>query len=251
MTVIAVFADPPREGLVLPRLPESSPLSAAEATELYAASLKDTFRAAANSGGELLVNYRTDDDLPDEHAGEQSAEAELRALATDALDSTDDVRFEKQVGSTFSARAGNTVTHLLDREEAQSAAVVPGTAPTLTRKEIDSAAMKLRRNDVVLGPGERGRVFFAGFTETIDFEDAYAAPELETLTNRAVDAGHEVDYLPPIPGVEDGDSLASLVPTLNARIAAGRVVPEFTATLLHEWGLAVVEEDGERTLVRE
>ncbi|WP_276279044.1 TIGR04282 family arsenosugar biosynthesis glycosyltransferase [Halorussus caseinilyticus] len=245
MTDIAVFADPPRPGLVLSTLAESSPLSEEEAADLYAATLKDTMRAAERSGGELLVNYRDEESLPDEYAGTtgQSAEAEVRALAADALEEPDETRFEVQVGSTFAARAGNTVTHLLEQEDAQSVAVVPGTAPMLTRKEIDSAAMKLRRNEVVLGPSGRGRVHYAGFTESIDFEDAYATPEVETLTNRAGDAGHEVGFLPAATRIETGADLLSLVPELNARAAAGRIVPEHTATLLREFGLRV--EDGE------
>jgi glycosyltransferase A (GT-A) superfamily protein (DUF2064 family) len=258
MTVIAVFADPPRPGLVLPELAESSPLSEAEAATLYAAALKDTFRAVENSGGELLVNYRPDDLLSEGHAADgsaesdQSAAAEVRALAADALADPDEARFEVQVGSTFSARAGNTVSHLLDREEVRSAAVVPGTAPLLTRKEIDSAAMKLRRNEVVLGPSERSGVFFAGFTDTIDFEDAYDTPAIETLTRRARDASHTVDFLPQMTRIETGADLESLVPLLNARVEAERVVPEHVTTLLREWGLRVEEtDDGGTELVRE
>ena len=269
MTVIAVFADPPRPGLVLPRLAESSPLSESEAADLYAASLKDTLAAVERSGGDLLVNYRDDDLIPEEYSaasprserteseasreqGERSAEAEVRALAADALADPSEARFEVQVGSNLAARAGNTVSHLLGQEDAQSVAVVPGTAPTLTRKEIDSAAMKLRRNEVVLGPSERGRVYYAGFTETVDFEDAYAVPEIETLTTRATDAGHDVGFLPVMPRVETGADLASLVPLLNAKATAGRFVPQHTATLLRERNLRVVAgDDGEAELVRE
>ncbi|WP_137287292.1 TIGR04282 family arsenosugar biosynthesis glycosyltransferase [Halorussus salinisoli] len=251
MTVIAVFADPPRPGLVLPKLAESSPLSEREAADLYAATLKDTVLAAERSGGELLVNYRDEESLPDEYEGDQSAEAEVRALAADALADPDEARFEVQVGSTFAACAGNTVSYLLGEEDAQSAAVLPGTAPMLTRKEIDSAAMKLRRNEVVLGPSERGRVHFAGFTDTIDFEDAYATPEVETLTTRATDAGHEVGFLPATTRIETGEDLLSLVPTLNARVSAGRVVPEHTTALLREWGLRVVDGEDGPSLTRE
>ncbi|MFC4448318.1 TIGR04282 family arsenosugar biosynthesis glycosyltransferase [Halorussus aquaticus] len=251
MTVIAVFADPPRPGLVLPRLAESSPLSPAEAADLYAATLKDTVRAVERSGGELLVNYRDEESIPEGHDGDQQAEAEVRALVTDALADPGEARFEVQVGSTVSARAGNTVSHLLEEEEVQSAAVAPGTAPMLTRKEIDSAAMKLRRNEVVLGPSESGRVHFAGFTETIDFEDAYATPEVETLATRAADAGHEVGFLPANTTVETGADLASLVAVLNARISAGRAVPEHTTTLLREWGLRVADGEDGPELVRE
>ena len=251
MTVIAVLADPPRAGLALPRLADTSPLTEREAADLYAAMVKDTVRAAERSGGEVLVNYRPDDLIDEQFHGDRSAEAEVRALAKGALESFEDARFETQVGSTVSARAGNTLTHLLEREAVQSAAVVDGLAPTLTRKEIDSAAMKLRRNEVVLGPSQRGRVFFTGFTDTIDFEDAYEAPELETLTRRAADAGHEVDYLPQMTTVETGEDLLTLVSLFESRMTAGRVVPEHTATLLSEWNLRVQVEDGDRVLVRE
>ncbi|SHK43504.1 MULTISPECIES: TIGR04282 family arsenosugar biosynthesis glycosyltransferase [Haladaptatus] len=250
MTTIAVLADPPREGFVLPELPETSPLSASEATELYAAMLKDTFLAAANSGGELLVNYRPDDQIPDEYEGAGSSEEELRALAEEALDDVSDVRFEVQVGETFSGRAGNTATHLLEEEGVTSVAIVDGTAPMLTRKEIDSAAMKLRRSEVVLGPADDGRLYYLGATGTIDFDDVYTVPELETATHRAVDAGHDVDYLPSMTSVVTGEDLRSLIPLLNARIAAERIVPVNTASYLHELGVRVEERDGERKLVR-
>lgn len=271
MTVIAVLATPPRPGLVLPDLPASSPLTAAEAADLYAASLKDTMLAVERSGGDLLVNYLPDDLITDEYWSEQSAEgdgsagsersaerdrsaeAEVRALAADALDDPDSARYEVQVGSDVAARAGNTVTHLLEEEEGvQSAAVVPGTAPTLTRKEVDSAAMKLRRAEVVLGPGERGGVYYAGFTDTVDFADAFATPAVETLATRAADAGHDVDFLPGAPRVETGPELASLVALVNARATAELAVPEYTTALLREWGLRVVEgESGDPELVRE
>ncbi|WP_135830035.1 TIGR04282 family arsenosugar biosynthesis glycosyltransferase [Halorussus halobius] len=251
MTVIAVLADPPRPGLVVPKLPASSPLSESEAADLYAASLKDTLRAVERSGGDLLVNYRPDDRLPEAYRQEESAQAAVRALAADALDDPEAARFEVQVGSDRAARAGNTVTHLLDEEGVRSAAVVPGTAPSMTRKEVDSAAMKLRTNEVVLGPSERGGTYYAGFTDTVDFEDAFAVPEVETLATRAADAGHSVALLPSAPRVGTGPELASLVAVLDARISAGLAVPEHTAELIREWGLCVRPDgDGEPTLHR-
>ncbi|WP_458205127.1 DUF2064 domain-containing protein [Haladaptatus sp. NG-SE-30] len=250
MTTIAVLADPPREGFVLPELAATSPLSEAEVTKLYAEMLKDTFVAAANSGGELLVNYRSDDDIPDEFGDDESSEAELRTLADEALDDLDEVRFEVQVGSTFAARAGNTATHLLEQEGVASVAIVDGTAPMLTRTELDSAAMKLRRSEVVVGPAGDGRVYFVGLTDTLDFESIYTPPEIETVTQRATDAGYDVDFLPAMTSVETGDDLRSLVTLLHARTTAGRIVPVNTTTYLHELGLHVEERDGERELVR-
>jgi len=115
----------------------------------------DAFLAAVESGGELLVNYRSDDDIPDEHVPtDADAEAEVRALVDAVLDDEqrEDARVEVQVGSSKAARVGNTVSHLLEREGVTSAAAVEPDAPLFLRKDVDSAAMKLRRSPVVLGP---------------------------------------------------------------------------------------------------
>ncbi|MFB6092850.1 MAG: DUF2064 domain-containing protein [Haloquadratum sp.] len=244
MTVVAVLADPPRPGLALPTLAETSPLSETEAADLAAAMLRDTLRAAARSGGDLLVNYRADEDLPETAVDpDEPAEAELRALAADALDDPGEARFEVQVGSSVSARAGNTVTHLLREEGAQSVAVVRGDAPLVSRATIDAAAMKLRSNEVVLGPSTDGRAYLAGFTAPIDFDGALAPPELETLVDRANDAGRDVDFLEMQPTVRTGADLPTLVSTIRSRWQAERVVPEHTAEFVVETGLTVVDPD--------
>jgi glycosyltransferase A (GT-A) superfamily protein (DUF2064 family) len=254
MTVVAVTIDPPREGLVLPKFPGTSPLTAPEATSLYEAMAADAFLAAVESGGELLVNYRSDDDIPDEHVPtDADAEAEVRALVDAVLDDEqrEDARVEVQVGSSKAARVGNTVSHLLEREGVTSAAAVEPDAPLFLRKDVDSAAMKLRRSPVVLGPAADGHVYFAGFTSPIDFTGAYDVPQVESLTARALDAGHDVDFLPRSIRVRTGDDLRSLVAELSARRAAGRLVPAHTAARVDELGLRVVAEDGDPTLVRE
>ena len=252
MTVVAVLADPPRPGLALPTLADTSPLSEAEAAALAAAMLKDTLRAVEASGGELLVNYRPDNLLPDAHVDPGvSAEAELRSVAEDALRDPEAARFEIQVGSTPSARAGNTATHLLEQEAVQSVAIVRGDAPLLRRSTVDSAAMKLRTNEVVLGPSTDGRVYYAGFTAPIDFEGAFTTPELETLVDRANDAGVDTEFVGMLPTVRTGADLATLVSSIRARWQAGRVVPEHTAEFVVETGLTVVGDGDEPAVVRE
>ncbi|WP_224449347.1 DUF2064 domain-containing protein [Haloprofundus salilacus] len=250
MTVVAVFADPPRPGLVLPKLAETSPLTQSEVTDLYTAMLKDAFLAAVRSGGELLVNYRPDEHLPDEFVTDEPAAAAVRAVAADALGDLSDVRVEKQVGSTFDARAGNTVTHLLDTEGEQSVAVVRGNAPFLTRTLVDSAAMKLRASPVVLGPSADGRCYYAAFAEPIDFIEAFADPEIETLAAHGRDAGLDVDFVPMQPTVETGADLLTVLPMLHARREAGRIVPKHTAEFVAELGLRVAVEDGAKQVVR-
>lgn len=240
MTTVCVLCDPPREGVALPGLAEETPLSAAEAAGLYGAMLKDVCSAVAASGGDLLVNYRPDDALPESPVDSLT---QVRSTVDSAIDA-EEARFEVQVGETFSGRAGNTVTHLLEREEVTTAAVVEPTAAFLVRSVVDEAAMKLRRSEVVLGPATRGRVYYAAFGSTVDFADAYAPPAQVTLTERALDAGHDVDFLPTLPVVESGDDLLTAAATIEARRAAGRPVPSYTAEFLDGVGVSVENGDG-------
>lgn len=243
MTTVAVFADPPRAGLVLSELVETSSLSSDEAADLYGAMLADACLAVERSGGELLVNYRSEDLLPDEHADDP--EGDIRAVLDGVLDESP--RMEVQIGSTHAARVGNTVTHLLENEGVTSAAALSPTVPLLFRTHIDSAAMKLRNSPIVLGPATRGRVAFAGFSEPIDFEDAYQPPEIETLTWRGRDAGFDTDFLPVLPVIETGSDLATVVSLIRARLAAQRIVPTYTSEWIEDVGLRVEGEE----LVRE
>lgn len=250
MTTIAVLAEPPRAGTVLPDLVDSTPLTEAEAAELSAAMLRDVCRSVEESGGDLLVNYRSADDVEGFDADEDVA-AYLRETLAPALEDAEAARYEVQVGSTPSARAGNTITHLLEQESVASAAVVDPTAAMLGRRHVDNAAMKLRRQDVVLGPADDGRVYYAGFCEPVDFEDAFTAPTVGTLTERGVDEGLEVDYLPMLPVVETAADLAGLVSQVYAREVAGRIRPDHTTAFLLEAGIDVVEDGDGLAIVRE
>ncbi|WP_049902955.1 hypothetical protein [Halococcus agarilyticus] len=255
MPTAAVLCDPPREGVVLADLAATTPLSTADVADLYAAMCADVLRAVEASASDLLVNYRPDEALPDEAderdkpdeptdgdgRNEQDAESAVRALADAALDDPGAARYEVQVGSTFAARMGNTVTHLLDTEDETSVAVVEPTAPFLARGDLDGMAMKLRRSDVVLGPTSGGRVHYAGFASSVDFEEADAPPAIGTLTDRAHDAGHDVDFGPMHPIVETREDLIGALSLIRARRRAGREVPTRTAACLDDLGVELIK----------
>ena len=236
--IVVVPVAPPREGLVLPSLVEQASLSAAEAVALYEASVADVLWAVASSGGDLLINYRDAETLPEAFAN-GDPEAEVRALALDVLGEDAEVRFERQVGSSRAARIGNTVTHLLEREGADSVGVLEPTAPLVARTEIDGAAMSLRRHDMVLGPAERGRTYFAGFAEPIDFTDAYATPALSTLAHRGAADDLDVGFAPMLPTVATPTGLQATIAGLTARQAADRPGADATAALVDELGIGV------------
>jgi hypothetical protein len=241
MTTVAVLADPPVEGFVLPDLVAETPLPAAGAARLYGAMFVDVCRAVERGGGDLLVNYRDPDQVP----GDADPEGLLRDLLGEELSAPGAARYEVQVGETFAGRAGNTVTHLIEQEGEDTVGIVEPTAAFLGREEIGTAAMKLRSSAVVLGPTAGGRVYYAGFAEPVDFADAYAPPAVATLTDRARGADLDVDFLPMAPVVETGGDLATALATLRARRRAGRNVPPRTAAVVEDIGLVVQGGDGE------
>ncbi|ADD06890.1 uncharacterized protein Nmag_3340 [Natrialba magadii ATCC 43099] len=259
--IVVVSVDPPRPGLVLSSLVESTPLTDTDAVALYEAAVTDTLRAAEQSGGEVLLNYRDEDTLPAEFGdnidtdtdtdADTDAEAEIRTLAADALesvaaaDSADDapVRFERQVGSTHAARIGNTVTHLLEREGADAVGVLEPTVPLVARTEIDGAAMSLRRHDTVIGPSSNGRAYFAGFSEPIDFTDAYETPAVSTLATQAAAADHRIGFAPMLPTIGTEAGLCATLAMLEARKQAGRLNAEATATVVSDLGLSVGDDE--------
>lgn len=240
--IVVVPVDPPRTGLVLQSLVESTSLTSEAATTLYEASVVDVLRAGAASGGDLLVNYRDDATLPEAFA-DGDPESEVRNLVAAALEDPEEVRFERQVGSNRSARVGNTVTHLLEREGATTAGVLEPTVPLVSRSEIDGAAMSLRRYDVVLGPSSTGRTYLAGFAEPVDFTDAYAVPEVATLARRTADAGLHLGFAPTLPSIATESGLCATIATLAARAVADRPGAAATAAVVDDLGLRVGEAE--------
>lgn len=227
--IVVVPIDPSRDRTPLPGL--EGVLEPAERRQLYEAAAEDVARAVTESGGELLVNYREDDD--------DGGEAAARDVLADV--SLDEARVERQVGSTRSARMGNTVTHLLREEEAASVGILEPTAALVARTEIDGAAMKIRGNDVVLGPAPGGAVYLAAFAEPINFTDAYTPPILATIARKAADADLGIGFAPMLPTVETETGLRSTLAGIEARRAAGRPVPEATAAVLE--GLAFATDN--------
>lgn len=245
MTTVAVLADPPRPTVVLSDLVERTPLSGADAAELYKALLKDTVLAVDRSGGELLVNYRSADGLDID----ADPEAELRAVVSEVID-PDTARFEVQVGESFAGRVGNTATHLLETENVGSVGIARPEAPLLARTDIDSAAMKLRSSPVVLGPAPGGRVGYAAFADPIDYADCYASPAIETLTDRALDAGLGVDFLETKPYLETPADLADTILAVRTRQRADAVGPPHLTAWVEDSDLVVSTDGGAMTVER-
>lgn len=236
--LVVVPYTPPHESLIPSPLYEDTDLSPSAATDLYRAMAADVCRAVAASGGDLLINYRDEDTLPADVAETvEDPEAEARALVVDALGDAEDVRIERQVGSSRSARVGNTVTHLLEREDVGTVGVLEPTAALVGRTEIDGVAMSLRRHDVIIGPSQGGDVYLAAFSEPIDFTDVYDETPVAAVATRAQEDGLDVGFAPRVPTVTDESGLMGTSAEVVARRVANRPVATLTGALFEELGV--------------
>ena len=229
MTTVVVVAEPPVEDCVPKLLPPE--VDAGTDSELYAAMLADVCTAIQHGEGDVLINYPTAEDRPVDDPQELLADA-----LAGAVPRPEDVRYEVQVGETDSGIAGNALSHLLETEEEPTVGVAAPTALFLRREHVGNVAMQLRSHEVVVGPAPNGRVYFAGFREAIDFEDAFAAPAVESVTERGREADRSVSFLPMTPVFEEPSDYETVGSLLRARMRAGRLVPEQTAALFEEWG---------------
>lgn len=237
MTTMVVPARRPTGGILSER--HGDLFAPAEAERLYRASFADVCETVLHGDADLLVNY------PDSawFDGDVDPEAELRAVLDTELSDSQDVRYEVQVGDSRSGRIGNALTHLLDTEDERTVAVIEPTVPLFARENVGTLAMKLRTSDVVLGPAESGRVYLAGFCESIDFTDAFAPPATETITDRGLASGLAIEYLPVLPRIDSETGLATTVSLVRSRARANRRVPPRTAAAIDDFDLSV-DEDG-------
>jgi len=139
MPTVVVLADPPVTDGVLPALADASPLSRADVAALYEAMLADVCETVQNGAGELLVNYRPDEQVP----VDVDSQARIADALAEEVPRPTDVRYEVQVGGTLAARAGNTATHLLETEGVDSVVLLEPTAAFLSRETLGTATMKL------------------------------------------------------------------------------------------------------------
>lgn len=239
MPTVAILADPPVAGVALPELAEGTPLSTADAADLYEAMLADVCEAVQEGVGELLVNYRSRGQLD----ADVDPQSRIESCLEDEVPRPEDVRYEVQVGETFAGRVGNTATHLLEEEGVDSVAIAEPTAAFLSREHVGTVAMKLRTRDVVLGPTTAGRVYLTAVGDTLDFADVFAPPAVETVTARAREADLDVGFAPMLPVVETPADLASAISIIRARVRAGRNVPPRTAAFVGDHDLRVVADD--------
>lgn len=249
MTTASVLVSPPTESDVVDRL-VAGPLDRDGAERLYVAMFADVCVAVEGSGADLVVAVEADGEDGEDDAGDaDEATAAVRAHLEDVLANPDEVEVEAREPRSGPEQFADEVLRLHEAG-VTTAAIVEPTVPFLARRNVDSAAMKLRSSEVVLGPAPDGRVYFAAFSEPMDLRDALEPAPLEGLAGLAAD-DRSVDFVPMLPLLETAADLPTVLSYLRARVAAGRDVPKHTAEAVDEIGLTLDDEDGDLAIVAE
>jgi hypothetical protein len=239
MTTVSVIVEEPDRSSLVDRL-AGSVLDRRDAVQLYEAMTADVCRAIERSGADGVLAVLGD---------EENVPNGLATRMADVLEEPDAVEVVSREATDHSEALAGEVLRLHE-EGVTSAAVVEPSTPFLARKDVDSASMKLRSSEVVLGPAPGGRVHFAGFAEPIDLGDRFSPPAIERLAE-LTEEGYGVDFLAMLPLLESERDLPTVIAHLRARVAAGRFVPQETAVTVADLELAVRDDGGELRVVRE
>lgn len=203
MTVIAVPCPPPGINEVHERLDAELPLSGTELTQLIAAVCQDTLLAVVSSGGEpLIVPLALENPLP---AWDDSVEV------VSGMQDTLHIKNESIVQTSEINESAEWAEDLFDVARAESDAASLGIClpktPLVQRRHLDAAAMRLRRNDITLGPSTGGRWYFLGCQRTIDLEAAGDPGKTKTI----LEANESTSALASIPFLPGFETVAALV----------------------------------------
>lgn len=205
MTAIAV----PLTGLPAATVPH---LPAELREDLAYALSADAAMAVHRSGGELYFAV-----------GEGDDRTTAEALRADALPSDAEVGVIEEVDGQR-----ETLVALRDRSDAASVAILDPITPFIARRHLDSAAMRLRREDVTIGPTPTGGWYFLGTRlETDELPDAIDG-DVAHVVDTSVDADRTVGYLPILPAVGGETDLEQVGALLAAMRRSGRAVGPYT-----------------------
>lgn len=151
------------------------------------ACLCDVVRAVSQSGGDWQL-------LPIESSGGSNGTARDRAksiLEMTALDADTD---RITVPGETELRSLLDVLHESSAEA--TAAVVNPITPFIQRRHIDAAAMRLRRNEVVVGPTAGPHWYYFGTQADVSLESSDTDFETDRAITDMVDPTMSVDLLP-------------------------------------------------------
>lgn len=215
MARVVVVVEPSDDHRIVSTVSRQYGVADQAALDVYRGVLMDLCRAAAGSNADLAVAAPAGDvRAPDARALLQDA---IGASADGAVLEYDPARGPRP--DDVAAEEG-AVTLLLPR------------SPLIRRTHLDSAAMRLRRHDTVIGPTARGGVCHLSVSESATDQLGGRVDDLEAVVDAAVADDASVDLLAPWPAMDSEEGLAGTLALLAAFQTIEREIAPYTRAAL-------------------
>lgn len=227
MTDVAIPAIPPG------RRASVAPFERPDLEGLFRALTADAVAAAHESGGTPLIAIPADDEAARTYAGEINEHVLPDGEAAAVFPVQD-------AGTGLSP--GVVLASVRERWEAASGAVLDPATPFVLRRHLDSAAMRLRRDDFTIGPTPGGGWYFLGTTLPGEEVPATVPTAVDELVRALdTDGGRTVGFLPFLPAIRSADDLRGAAAVLAGMRAADRPVAPFSTAWLERVDTATTD----------
>ncbi len=229
MTTATVLLDAAMMRQIHGELTAETPLEPEETRDLLECAVRDTVVAVDASGANLVlaVTDRTPTPI-----------FEWDDIDAGVAELSDDCGIEREMGVVPVDRGGVNVASLLDaaieERPGPSVSILRPISPLLQRRHLDGMTMRLRRDDVVLGPTTTSEWYAIGRGRDVSLGHIDTSPSLTGTALGVAEADVSIDLLPALPAITSVTGLAGTIALLEAYALAGRAVAPWTAQFLDD-----------------
>lgn len=224
MTDIAVPAVRPAQRARRIGLPESEAI-----VDLFHAACADAASAVEESGGELYLAITTQEPP----TGQRDARAFADELADTVLD--EDATILDVPGEDGVPDTTQTLASVRADSDAASVAVLDPRVPLIGRQHLDTAAMRLRRNDVVIGPTPTGGCYFVGTSLAADALPRVWDTDIDATTRALAETDNALGFIAILPRLAHADTISGITALVNAFNRSDQSVAPFTRACLDRY----------------
>lgn len=218
MTDVAVTIAPPTDRTRRSSLPNTGTHS-----DLYHALSADAVTAVYESGGALYLA------IADGNASARRFAEELCETVLPEAESAPIIAVQGDNGEPIPA---HTLGVLRERSEAASIGVLDSRAALVERTHLDTAAMRLRRDEITLGPTPTGHWYYFGTSLPLDALPKRIDAPIDALTGSIESEDRSVGFLPMLLTIDSQRSIAGMRAILTAMSTGKAGVAPYTTAWL-------------------
>ncbi len=198
--------------------------------DLYHATTADAATAVDESGGQLVLAVGQDSDA-------SAFASEFPATVFPDAD-IDELSLDEEGQSLADAAALRAIRA---HSDAATVGIIDPSVGLIRRRHLDTAAMRLRREDVVIGPTPEGGWYYVGTGLEAEELPDMLDPSLDRLMDE-LDEDLDIGFLPLLPVIRADHHLAGVGSLLEAMDRSGRRIAPYTRAWLESHGETVATD---------